>query len=144
MVARGIGTLAVLCRLPAPGTVLTRVPGRTDLAEGFGIFDDSVASLQQAVDDATDEAWRILLERGLEGADTAMTRVRELLDAEIERVREQDALDSLETTTDDRSVYARIADVESRASSSRDVSDDLLAANRAAGNLRFERDRQPE
>ena len=65
------------------------------LVEGFGIFDTSVASLQQAVDDATDEAWRILLERGLDGVDTAVARVRELLDAEIERVREQDALDSL-------------------------------------------------
>ena len=108
------------------------------LAVGFGIFDRSVASLQQAVDDATDEAWRILLERGLGGVDIAVIRVRELLDAEIERVREQDALDSLETSTDNRSVYAKIAEVESRAFEFARVSDDLLATNKAAGNLRFE------
>jgi ATP-dependent helicase HepA len=109
------------------------------LAEGFGIFDSSVASLQQAVDDATDEAWRILLERGLDGVDTAVKRVRELLDAEIERVREQDALDSLETSSDERSVYAQIAAVESSAPAFAEVSDALLAANSTAGNLRFER-----
>ena len=108
------------------------------LAEGFDIFERSVASLQQAVDDATDEAWRILLERGLEGVDTAVTRVREFLDAEIERVREQDALDSLESSTDNRSVYAQIAEVESRAFVFASVSDDLLAKNKAPGNLRFE------
>lgn len=108
------------------------------LAEGFGIFDGSVASLQQAVDDATDEAWRTLLELGLDGADKAVTRVRELLDAEIERVREQDALDSLESSTDDRSVYAQISKVESRALAFAEVSHNLLAANRSAGNLRFE------
>lgn len=113
------------------------------LAEGFGIFENSVASLQQAVDGATDEAWRILLQRGLDGVDAAVTRARELLDAEIERVREQDALDSLETSTDDRSVYARIVEVESRASDFAKVSDDLLAANSAAGNLRFERTGNP-
>ncbi|MFD6091263.1 protein DpdE [Oerskovia sp. NPDC060338] len=108
------------------------------LAEGFGIFDSSVASLQQAVENATDEAWRILLERGLDGVDVAVIRVQELLSAEIERVREQDALDSLEASTDDRSVYAQIAEVESRAPAFAKVSDDLLAANSAAGNLRFE------
>ncbi len=109
------------------------------LSDGFGIFESSVASLQQAVDDATDEAWRILLEMGLDGVDVAVARVREMLDAEIERVREQDALDSLETSTDDRSVYARITDIESDASAFAKVSDDLLAASSAAGNLRFER-----
>ena len=113
------------------------------LSDGFGIFDSSVASLQQAVDDATDEAWRILLQMGLAGVASAVTRVREMLDAEIERVREQDALDSLETSADERSVYARIADVESDASAFAKVSDDLLAANSAAGNLRFERKGNP-
>lgn len=113
------------------------------LRDGFGIFDNSVASLQQAVDTATDEAWRILLQMGLDGVAPAATRVREMLDAEIERVREQDALDSLEASVDERSVYARIADVESHASAFANVSDDLLAANSAAGNLRFERKGNP-
>ncbi|WP_256792972.1 protein DpdE [Terrabacter sp. Ter38] len=113
------------------------------LSDGFRIFDNSVASLQQAVDDATDEAWRILLQMGLDGVASAVTRVREMLDAEIERVREQDALDSLETSVDERSVYARIADVESDASAFAKVSDDLLASSGAAGNLRFERKGNP-
>ena len=51
---------------------------------------------------------------GLE-APTRRDPVREMLDAEIERVREQDALDSLETSADERSVYARIVEVESEA-----------------------------
>lgn len=113
------------------------------LKDGFGIFDNSVASLQQAVDNATDEAWHILLQMGLDGVPAAVARVREMLDAEIERVREQDALDSLETSVDERSVYARIADVESNASTFAQVGDDLLAANSAAGNLRFERRGNP-
>lgn len=113
------------------------------LSDGFGIFDSSVASLQQAVDDATDEAWRTLLQLGVDGVAPAVTRVREMLAAEIERVREQDALDSLETSVDERSVYARIADVESEASAFAKVSDDLLAANSVAGNLRFERKGNP-
>lgn len=109
------------------------------LSDGFGVFEKSVASLQKAVDDATDEVWRILLQRGLEGIDTAVMRVRGLLDAEFERVREQDALDSLEASTDGRSVYAQIAEVESTASAFAEVSDNLIAANNAGGNLRFER-----
>ncbi|MFX0540050.1 protein DpdE [Ornithinimicrobium sp. Y1847] len=113
------------------------------LRDGFGIFDHSVASLQHAVDNATDEAWVILLQMGLEGVASAVTRVQEMLEAEIQRVREQDALDSLETSIDERSVHARIASVESDASKFAKVSDDLLAANSAPGNLRFERRGNP-
>jgi ATP-dependent helicase HepA len=109
------------------------------LAQGFGVFEASVASLQKAVDDATDKAWRILLEQGIDGTDTAVASVRQMLSAEVERVREQDALDSLETSTDDRSVYARAADVESDASSFARLTDDLLAADNTAGNLRFDK-----
>jgi ATP-dependent helicase HepA len=109
------------------------------LTEGFGIFDSSVASLQQAVDDATDEAWRILLEVGLDGVDAAVARVRDLLDTEIERVREQDALDSLETRSGGRSIYGQIVDVESTAPAFAELSDALLADKSAAGNLRFVR-----
>lgn len=111
---------------------------RQIVTDGFGIFDTSVASLQQAVDEATDEAWRILLERGVAGANDAIARVREMLDAEIERVREQDALDSLEATTDDRSLYARMVEVESDSAEFADLTDRLLAAKRVPGNLRFD------
>jgi ATP-dependent helicase HepA len=111
---------------------------RRILTDGFGIFDTSVASLQQAVDEATDDAWRSLLEHGVAGADQAITRVREMLDAEIERVREQDALDALETVADERSVYTRMVDVESESGDFAGVTDKLLSAKRVPGNLRFD------
>lgn len=111
---------------------------RRILTDGFGIFDASVASLQQAVDEATNEAWRILLEQGAIGADEAITRVQEMLSREIGHVREQDALDSLETTADERSVYARMMDVESVADEFADRTDKLLSAKRVPGNLRFD------
>lgn len=113
------------------------------LADGFGVFEASIASLQRAVDVATDVAWTMLLERGLEGTAAAITRVRELLTTEMERVREQDALDSLEATSNDRSVYARVAAVESRAADFAEVCDALLTANRVPGNLRFYRTGDP-
>ena len=111
---------------------------RRVVTEGFGIFDTSVASLQQAVDDATDEAWRIILEQGAPGAEEAITRVRVMLAAETERVREQDALDSLEASADERSVYARMVDVEAEAGAFADLTDKVLSAQRAPGNLRFD------
>ncbi|MBB1033611.1 hypothetical protein G6031_04305 [Dietzia sp. CQ4] len=113
------------------------------LRDGFGIFDSSVASLQHAVDSATDEAWRILLQMGLAGIDSAVAKVREMLASEVERVREQDALDSLEANTVERSVYSRVAEVEAQAPDFAKVSDDLLAAHNVAGNLRFDRKGDP-
>jgi ATP-dependent helicase HepA len=111
---------------------------RRIVTDGFGIFDTSVASLQHAVDEATDVAWVTLLMHGVAGADEAIGRVREMLDAAIGMVREQDALDVLETNADQRSVYARMVDVESEAGEFADVTDKLLSAKRVPGNLRFD------
>jgi ATP-dependent helicase HepA len=108
------------------------------LDEGFGIFDNSVASLQQAVDDATDSAWELIFDRGLDATTDAIQVVRELLAAEVERVREQDALDSIESTIDERSVFSRMISVETEVPDFASLTDALLSAGRAPGNLRFE------
>jgi ATP-dependent helicase HepA len=112
---------------------------RRILRDGFGVFDDSMASMQHAVDNATDETWTMLLTGGVDAADDAITMVRETLDAEVDRIREQDALDSIETTAGERSVFARISAVEARSAAFADTADALLSEGREAGNLRFAR-----
>ncbi len=108
------------------------------LRDGFGVFGASVASLQQAVDNATDAAWVVLLEQGVAGADDAIEVVRRTLAAEMEKVREQDALDSLESTSDDRSVFNRMQEVEAEAMDFAELTNNLLSKAGAPGNLRFE------
>lgn len=107
------------------------------LSEGFAVFDKSVASLQHAVDAATDAAWSLLFEHGADGAPDATRMVRTMLEDEVKRVQEQDALDSIEAPADERSVYGRMMASESQAASFADVTDALLSSRRAAGNLRF-------
>ncbi|MFC8412538.1 protein DpdE [Streptomyces coelicoflavus] len=107
------------------------------LSEGFAVFDKSVASLQHAVDAATDAAWDILFQYGAEAAPEAIRTVRTMLEDEVKRVQEQDALDSIEAPADERSVYGRMRASESEAASFADVTDALLSARREAGNLRF-------
>lgn len=108
------------------------------LREGFGVYENSIASLQHAVDDATDAAWQLLLKRGPDGTDDAIAVVREALLAEVERVREQDALDSLESTSDVRSVFNRMQEVEAEAPEFSLLTNNLLSKAGAPGNLRFE------
>ncbi|MFE9951812.1 protein DpdE [Streptomyces sp. NPDC005531] len=107
------------------------------LSEGFAVFDKSIASLQHAVDAATDAAWGLLFEHGAEAAPEAIRMVRTMLEDEVKRVQEQDALDSIEAPADERSVYGRMMASESEAASFADVTDALLSSRRAAGNLRF-------
>lgn len=108
------------------------------LEEGFGVFDGSVASLQHAVDEATAAAWDLLLVRGVDAATDAITLVQQRLADEVERVREQDALDSIESSTDERSLFNRMVSVEAEASEFANLTDALLSARRTPGNLRFE------
>ncbi|MFI2118721.1 protein DpdE [Streptomyces rubiginosohelvolus] len=107
------------------------------LSEGFDVFDTSIASLQHAVDAATDAAWDLLFEHGADAAPDAIRVVRTMLEDEVKRVQEQDALDSIEAPADERSVYGRMMASESQADSFADVADALLSSRRAAGNLRF-------
>lgn len=111
----------------------------TVLLHGFRIFDDSVASLQHAVEAAGLAAWTILLKSGSAGADSASALVRERLAAELEQVREQDALDSIEAVADERAVYDAVRAVEQREETFAAGADDLLAEKGEAGNLRFQR-----
>ncbi|MFC8235891.1 protein DpdE [Streptomyces sp. NPDC057284] len=107
------------------------------LTEGFAVFDTSVASLQHAVDAATDTAWHMLFDQGVNATHEAIETVRAVLEGEVERVREQDALDSIEAPTDERSVYGRMMAFEEQVSSFADVTDALLSSRRSPGNLRF-------
>ena len=108
------------------------------LREGFGVYGHSIASLQQAVDDATDAAWRVLLARGPEGTEEAIDVVRRALRAEVEHVREQDALDSLESTSNLGSVFNRMKEVEDDAPEFAVLTHNLVSKTGAPGNLRFE------
>jgi ATP-dependent helicase HepA len=108
------------------------------LTEGFGVFDKSVASLQHAVDVATDTAWQVLFDQGVDATEEAIETVRAILEDEVERVREQDALDSIESPADERSVYGQMMAFEDQASSFADLTDALLSSRRVPGNLRFE------
>ncbi|MCR3741649.1 ATP-dependent helicase HepA [Actinomadura glauciflava] len=108
------------------------------LSEGFHVFERSVASLQHAVDTATDAAWQMLFDRGVDATEEAIETVRAILKEEVERVREQDALDSIESPIDERSAYRQMMAFEDQASSFADLTDALLSSRRVPGNLRFE------
>jgi ATP-dependent helicase HepA len=112
---------------------------RLVLAEGFGVFERSVASLQHAVEVAGLTAWQILLSRGAPGAADAIAQVKGLLEEEVERIREQDALDAIEAVEDDRSVFGQIQAIEDDATAFAEVTDDLMAERGEPGNLRFQR-----
>lgn len=107
------------------------------LSEGFGVFTSSIASLQFAVDSATDLAWHELLTHGLQACDSIIQSVRSMLESEIERVREQDALDSIETDVERGSIYRQLQEFESDETNFGETTHALLAANYTPGNLRF-------
>lgn len=107
------------------------------LEEGFGVFDSSIASLQFAVATATETAWQRLLCEGIDATDSIVTSVRSSLEEEAGRIREQDALDSIESSDDQGSVYGRLAEFEADESKFAELAHALLAANHVPGNLRF-------
>lgn len=105
------------------------------LQDGFGVFDSSIASLQLAVETATANAWQKLLTDGVESRDAIVELVRSSLKEEIERIREQDALDSIEASTDRGSIYSQLTASEATESEFAELSHALLAS--VPGNLRF-------
>ena len=107
------------------------------LGEGFGVFDSSVASLQFAVEAATESAWLRFLSEGLEATDGIIESVRVSLAEEVDRIREQDALDSIEANGGRRSIYRQLTEFESDEGQFAEITHALLAANDAGGNLRF-------
>lgn len=112
---------------------------RQILVQGFGIFERSVASLQHAVEVAALRAWRVLLTEGAEGVISAVQEVRQALEEETERVREQDALDAIEAVAGERSAFATLQAAEDEAASFAGATDALLADRGEPGNLRFQR-----
>jgi len=107
------------------------------LVEGFGVFDSSIASLQFAVEAATISAWLRLLTDGIEATDEIIGSVRAALKEEVERIREQDALDSIESGGGRGSVYNQMAAFESGEFEFARATHNLLATNHVLGNLRF-------
>ncbi|MET3142803.1 UNVERIFIED_ORG: ATP-dependent helicase HepA [Arthrobacter sp. UYEF2] len=105
------------------------------LKDGFGVFDSSIASLQFAVEAATEGAWQQLFAEGIEATERIIKSVRSSLEEEIGRIREQDALDSIESSSGRGSVYSQMAQAESDESEFANLTHALLAA--APGNLRF-------
>jgi ATP-dependent helicase HepA len=111
------------------------------LADGFGIFDDSIASLQHAVSAASNAAWLVLLEGGPAAAAAAAARVKEMLEEETRRVLEQDAIDAIEAVADDRTVHRELATVESEEQAFAAAGHWLLGGS---GNLRLGTKGDPE
>lgn len=107
------------------------------LNEGFGVFTSSIASLQSAVDAADDEAWRRLLIGGLGTCDSIVEAVRATLASETERVREQDALDSIESTRERTSSFEDLRRFESDEGEFGELTHSLLADGYSPGNIRF-------
>lgn len=109
----------------------------TIVERGFEVFTASVASLQHAVDQATDEAWQALFLNGTDVMDQVVQDTADQLATELENVREQDALDSREAPTDSRSIFAQISASETEEQGFAEAADDLLARDRAPGNIRL-------
>lgn len=105
------------------------------LKDGFGVFESSIASLQFAVETATKGAWQKLLSDGTEATDVIIESVRSSLEEEVQRIREQDALDSIESSGDRGSIYRQLQEFESTEADFAELTHALLAT--VPGNLRF-------
>lgn len=107
------------------------------LDAGFNVFTSSIASLQFAVEAATESAWQTLLMEGSTAASRVSAGVRAALEAEISQVREQDALDSIEAGSLNRSANSQLHEFETHEREFGELTHALLAANDTPGNLRF-------
>jgi ATP-dependent helicase HepA len=112
------------------------------LAEGFGVFDRSIASLQYAVDALMPHVLDRLLDDGAAGLDTATSELPAELDRERLAIAEQDALDAIETVGKVGALTAAIDDLEDMWFGIQQATEGLLCDQ--PGNLRFHRviDRQ--
>ncbi|MFW6600445.1 protein DpdE [Propionibacteriaceae bacterium Y2011] len=64
------------------------------LSSGFGIFGESISTLQEAVDDLAEDLWTAALTEGIEGFLDRQTTIGEALRREKRRINELDALES--------------------------------------------------
>ena len=107
------------------------------LDDGFNVFASSIASLQFTVQTASDFTWQALLTDGSGAASRIAAKVKATLEAEVSQVREQDALDSIETGSLQRSANSPLHAFETHEAEFAELTHALLAANYAPGNLRF-------
>lgn len=107
------------------------------LDDGFNVFASSIASLQFAVETASDFTWQALLAEGSGAASRIAAKVKTTLEAEISQVREQDALDSIEAGSLQRSANSPLHVFETHEVEFGELTHALLAANYTPGNLRF-------
>ena len=126
---------------PIPAGVLSAPPNsiakawRHCLANGLGVFDDSIASLQYAVDTLMPELLNALLDDGPEGLTAITETLPARLATERAAVAEQDALDTIESIDSSSGAAFAIEELEDLWFSMQRATEDLLCDRN--GNLRF-------
>lgn len=114
------------------------------LAEGFGVFDSSIASLQFAVDALMPRLLDALLDDGPAGLAATAAELPRELEREREAIAEQDALDAIETSGQIGELALALDDLEDLWFQMQRATEALLCDH--PGNLRFQRvvDREDE
>lgn len=107
----------------------------TLLTEGYGIFAESVSTLQDAIAIGLTEAWSDALEDGVEGFINQIEDIR----AELKKAREEiDKMDMLEaihdSTSDERNIAADLQDLEYKWKSAQDA---MLDYTVGAGGIKL-------
>ena len=78
------------------------------LTSGFGIFSESISTLQEVVDDLAGDLWTTVLTDGIEGLLGRQAAVVEVLRKERRRINELDALESSYGTRADGEAMAMV------------------------------------
>lgn len=126
---------------PIPAHVFSAASGTTAkawrhcLANGFGIFDDSVASLQYAIEALMPELLDALLDDGPDGLTAISETLPQRLATERAAVAEQDALDTIEFVDSSTDAASAIEELEDLWFPMQRAAEDLLCDR--PGNLRF-------
>ena len=126
---------------PIPAQVFSAAPEsiakawRHCLANGFGVFDESIASLQYAVEALMPELLNALLDDGPEGLINATRQLPQRLATERAAVAEQDALDTIEAVDSSTDAASAIEELEDLWFPMQRAAEDLLCDR--PGNLRF-------
>lgn len=115
---------------------------RDCLADGFGLFDHSIASLQFAVDALMPQVLDSLLDDGAAGLVTTTSDLPMQFDREREAIAEQDALDAIETAGQVGELTTAIGDLEDMWFAIQRATEGLLCDH--PGNLRFHRVIDPQ
>jgi len=109
--------------------------------EGFGVHDRSLAALQRAVEQQSLEVWARLLHSSVQ-VDDVISEVRSALDAEVEAVREQDAIDAVVLGQDDMAFADRVIACDREQDDQVGQAFGALMSGRP-GNLSFDQERDP-